>query len=217
MKKNRVYTIVGLVAVCAILLYLVYESIYLWNSTKNWLGAAFDRDAGVCTDIWYSRDTNVGKWYLELDDNRIYRINPRIAELQTEHPESLQGTPVQIICMPSTYLPPNHGLVVSLAADNQELLDSNQVREELRGTMIITWVMTALFGAILLIPALIAAVVALNNIKDTGTAWTFCAKKEKEKLKQEKMQRLREEGKLHPKKQLQKKNQKAKAKRNRPS
>lgn len=198
--KARIKSAVGTLLLVSAAIFVIYQIITLHNYTRDWLGDSFPRISGLCTAVHCNDDLNRRRYYIEIDhgESYYYYVTPSFSDILIDDVYALQNKHIEAISLPAKPLSYT-GMVVSLELDGHQVLEPQHIYKEFRGIMIIGIAVTIPYMLILL-PCLLYIVIAMV---DEGKS--YCKKQQRKKQKAEKIERLRAEGKLHPSKQLQKK------------
>ena len=190
---------------------------YCNSCIQNWLGEDFITYTGRCIEVYsepglegftkytstedYQDFTGQG-WHLILDNGRGYYIPKRLEQevslCNTETLSALESRDVTVVCLPETTIP-FLNLIVSLKSDDTVYVNESNTYAYLVQSM------NAIPKAIGIYYAFLSPVILLEIIVLCGAIDSARNRSKKEKQKQEKMQHLREAGKLHPTKQKKKK------------
>ncbi len=224
MRKLSWHTIGSIVLTLLLVLCIAYQFLrsgYINHCVENWCNKDFVNYTGRCTSVFYNNGIHFADrysfgvfsdneqfltgqgWHFALENGDSYYIPLTLcgeASFVGKEPLlDLEGQEISVRCLPAAgFLHCN--LIVSLEHENTVLL-SNEVslsylqranQQAVSSTLYIFCPIAVLFAAF-------TVVFIWWDIAE------YRSKKKKQQIKQEKTNQLREEGKLHPKKQLQKK------------
>lgn len=222
MKKIK-SVVIALVVVCPLILILmrnVLDYRYCDWCIANWMGEDFVSYTGKCTGVYYdSGFEGISKyaakakyqyltgqgWHLILDNGKGYYIPeaPEVIErnnlqLDLEKIRALEAKEVTVVCLPETVLPCLN-LIVSLEVDGNIYVDEAATHayiiQAMKNIRSGAWIFLGIVSPLILFGILLVYM-EIDSKKN---------RLKKERQKQEKMQHLREAGKLHPTKQQKKK------------
>lgn len=193
---------------------------FINNCTDHWLNEDFICYTGKCVSVTY----NIGRpttrysnpfadskyqfltgrgWHFSMDNGSEYYIPAALCNDKMQYSKdslsALASEEITIQCLPSSHFP-NCNVVVSLRYGDCNYLHSDDAYVYLQASN------TSSHNSVICVfVPFILAVAAVTVFFVWTDIDTFRTKKQKEKLKKEKMHRLQVEGKLHPTKQLQNK------------
>lgn len=223
MCKLARHTVGAIVAMTLLVLcigYQFFQYSYIKSCVENWYGDDFVRYVGRCTDVSYDNGIHLfdrytfglfvdneqfltGQgWNFSFESGESYYIPTTLCREQIPF-RNLEGKKVSICCLPPTAL--SHcNLIVSLDNEDTNLLNEVDSRSYLQDANQRKFLSTLyIFVPLTMIVVVVTGILIWLDIAD------FQQRKYKMRSKQEKVDRLRENGELHPKKQLQKKMEKA--------
>lgn len=208
--------------ITAVMIFILVNSstklVYINNCIGTWLSEDFISYTGQCTSVCYSDGIHISRydfssngtqfltgqgWHFTLDNGEVYYIPLALCGDDTPCNSTdlyeLESESITIRCLPDTVIP-YCNVIVSLYSGGEEYLRPDDVYAYLQ-TKNEDAMEGMLYVGVPAVGVFVLVAVVLIWIDVRG----FRQRKKREKLKQEKINTLRTQGKLHPTKQLRKK------------